>query len=138
MVPLVLATLFLEALIPMTSIARGGISDIMEPREAVVRSAGDWQTLWRDHGGPGAMAPEVDFSTEMVVGVFLGARNTGGYDVEITGVEPEAKGLVVRYTETMPGPGAMLAQVITSPFHLIRVARTDGDVRFEAIRKRGR
>lgn len=138
MVALVLTTLFVEVLMPMTSIARGGISNVMEPREAVVRSAGDWQALWRDHAGPGAAAPEVDFSTEMVVGVFLGARNTGGYDVEITGVEPEGTGLVVRCTETTPGPGAMLAQVITSPFHLVRVARTDGDVRFETIRKRGR
>ena len=134
MLSLVLATVLPTILfggMPMTTIARGGISNVMEPREVVVRSAAEWTPLWRDHAGADADAPPVDFASSMVVGVFLGARNTGGYAVEVTAVEQDATGVVVRYTETKPRPGAMLAQVITSPFHLVSVARTEGPVRFE-------
>jgi hypothetical protein len=132
MVSLVLATVFLEAFMPMpmTTIARGGVSGVMQPRQVVVRAADDWDTLWRQHAGADAPVPAVDFDREMVVGVFLGARNTGGYAVEITGVEEAAGKVVVHYTETTPGRDMMLAQVITSPFHLVKVPRSDGEVSF--------
>jgi hypothetical protein len=74
----------------------------------------------------------------MVVGVFLGSRMTGGFDVQITGAEVDGGALVVRYTETTPAPGAMLAQVITAPFHLVSVEKFDGPVRFERTEKKGR
>jgi len=134
MLSLVLATVLPTMLfggLPMTTIARGGISNVMQPREVVVRSAAEWTPLWRDHAGADADALAVDFGASMVVGVFLGARTTGGYAVQITAVEQDGAGVVVKYTESKPGPGAMLAQVITSPFHLVSVARTDGPVRFE-------
>jgi len=132
MVSLVLATVFLEAFMPMpmTTIARGGVSGVMQPRQVVIRAADDWDTLWRQHAGADAQVPAVDFDREMVVGVFLGARNTGGYAVEITGVEEAAGKVVVHYTETTPGRDTMLAQVITSPFHLVKVPRSDGEVSF--------
>ncbi len=138
MVALVLATVFLEALMPMTTIARGGVSNIMEPRQVVIRSAGDWDTLWREHAGPDAEAPAVDFGREMVVGVFLGSRNTGGYSVEITGVDRTAGTIVVHYAERTPERGMMLAQVITSPFELVKVPRADGEVKFEKVAPSGR
>ena len=131
MVALVLATVFLEALMPMTTIARGGVSNISQPRQVVIRTAGEWDTLWHEHAGPDAKAPEVDFSREMVVGVFLGTRSTGGYAVEITGVDERGGAVVVHYTATTPERGMMLAQVITSPFHLVKVPRADGEVTFE-------
>lgn len=142
MIALLLATVFPTVLagggMPMTTIAKGGISNVMEPREVVVRATVEWTTLWHDHAGADAPAPPVDFASSMVVGVFLGARNTGGYAVEITAVEQDATGVVVRYTETKPAPGATLAQVITSPFCLVSVAATEGPVRFELAEQAGR
>jgi hypothetical protein len=131
MVGFVLATVLLEVLMPMTTIAKGAVSDVTEPKEVVVRAAVDWNETWRSHAGPGREAPAVDFESSMVVGVFLGARNTGGYAVEITSVEQDGAGLAVRYAETTPEPGALLAQVVTAPFHLVSVAAVDGPVRFE-------
>jgi hypothetical protein len=121
----------------ITNVAHGGVSDIMEPREVVLRTAADLQQLWRQHGA-GQAPPSVDFTTRMVVGVFLGSRVTGGFDVQITGVEASDGALVVRYIETKPAPGAMLAQVITAPFHLVSVEKFDGPVKFEKAEKRGR
>jgi hypothetical protein len=138
MVTLVLTTLLFEALMPVATIARGGISDIMRPREAVVRSAGEWQALWHAHAGAGAVPPPVDFSRQQVVGVFLGMRSSGGFAVEITDATEEAGALLVHYVETTPGTGAMTAQVITAPFHIVSLPRTRGEVRFVRTEHSGR
>lgn len=139
MLALVLATVlpnpFFGGGMPMTTIARGAISNIRESRDVVVRSEDEWVRLWHEHAGPDATPPPVDFASSMVVGVFLGARNTGGYSVEITAVELTAADVEVKYTETKPGPGAMLAQVMTSPFHLVSVPRNDGHVSFRRTEK---
>jgi len=122
----------------MTTIDRGVVSDIDGPREVVARTADEWQALWKAHAGPARTVPPVDFAARMVVGVFAGTRNTGGYDVEITAVEVDGAGLVVRYAETSPAADALVAQVITSPFHVVSVPRTEGVVRFERSQRRGR
>ena len=113
-----------------TSIDRGQNSAIEESREVVIRSAKEWTTLWKQVG-TGRALPKVDFARSMVVGVFLGTRPTGGYTVEITGVQAEGKYLVVSYQERKPGPDELAAQVITSPYDLALVDRHEGTVRFK-------
>jgi len=131
MLAVVLATWMLQTTMPITTIAAGGVSNIMEAREVVVKTAADWETLWREHSFDNVARPPVDFAKVMVVGVFLGSRNTGGYGVTIVSVEQAQDALVVRYTEKRPDRGAMVAQVITAPFHLVSVPRFEGPVRFE-------
>jgi hypothetical protein len=131
MVEILVSALLLQAPMAMTTLARGGVSNVMDSREVVVRTAAEWQQVWRAHSGSDAGRPAVDFTKQMVVGVFVGARNTGGYSVEITGVDLVQNALVVRYTEKAPDPDAIVAQVITAPFHLVSVQKLDGPVRFE-------
>ena len=115
--------------VPFTTISQSGNSGIEESRQAVVRTAEAWKALWKEHA-PGQPMPAVDFTRSMVVGVFLGSRNTAGYSVAITGIERDGSAAVVTYRETRPGAGDMLAQVITFPHHLVRVERIAGDVTF--------
>ena len=114
---------------PLATVARGSMSSIDEPYQAVVRSQADWTALWARHGA-GTPAPAVDFKARMVVGVFLGSRPTAGYAVEIVDVRRVDDGLVVEYRETAPAPDRMVAQVITAPFHLVSFERQDGAVKF--------
>ena len=137
MLSLLLALTLWQGPMTLTNVARGGVSDIQQPSEVVLKTAAELQQLWRQHGA-GQAPPAVDFTTRMVVGVFLGSRMTGGFDVQITAAEIADGALVVRYTETTPGPGAMLAQVITAPFHLVSVEKFDGPVKFEKSGKSGR
>jgi PrcB C-terminal len=116
------------------SINRGQNSSIEEFREVVVRSAKEWTTLWKQVGTDRPL-PKVDFATSMVVGVFLGTRPTGGYTVEITGVQVEGQDLVVSYQERKPGRDELAAQVITSPYDLAIVDRHEGQVRFRSAGK---
>ncbi|MGH3369203.1 MAG: hypothetical protein ACRDPR_04320, partial [Nocardioidaceae bacterium] len=62
-------------------------------REVTIRSAAEWQALWKEHDG--GDLPAVDFAHSMVVGVFLGSRPTAGYAVEISAVLEEAGRTVV-------------------------------------------
>jgi hypothetical protein len=116
----------------VVTLARGDHSGIDEPRQLVVRTLEAWRALWREHAG-GAEAPAVDFATSMVVAVFLGTRPTSGYQVEIVRVLQEPSGLVVEYRERRPPPGAVTLQVLTTPFHIARIDRQDGPVRFRMV-----
>ena len=116
----------------MRVIDRGAQSRIDETRQVVARTAEEWNSLWRQHA-PERPAPSVDFAREMVAGVFFGSQNSGGYAIEIVGASAKGGSLVVQYRETRPGPDALAAQVITSPFHLAALPRADGDVKFERV-----
>jgi hypothetical protein len=122
--------LCLQAAISMRTLDRGTQSHIDQARTVVVRSADEWSALWRTHAADKPVAP-VDFTKEMVVGVFLGSRPTAGYSVEIVGTQEQPDGLVVRYREGSPARDMMTAQVITSPYHLVAVPKQSGEVRFE-------
>jgi len=116
----------------MRTIDKGTHSSVDDARTVTLRSADAWATLWRAHAGD-KPPPAVDFSNEMVVGVFLGSRPTAGYTVEIIGTQAEPDALVVRYRVGSPDRDMMTAQVITTPYHLVAVPRRAGEVRFEKI-----
>lgn len=116
-----------------TTLARGASSQIEEPRTAVVRTAAEWSKIWTEHGAM-EKPPEVDFARSTVIAVFAGTRPTAGHSVEITRIEKEAAGLVVTYVERAPGPDQMAAQVLTSPFHIVRTEAHEGPVRFTRTR----
>jgi hypothetical protein len=88
--------------------------------------------LWRKHGGTGE-APPVDFSREIVLGVFLGTRSTAGYGVEIIRAVGGGGVLTVQYAETSPSRDAVVAQILTAPYHLVAIPKHDGDVIFRKI-----
>jgi hypothetical protein len=115
--------------VPFTTISQSDNSGVEEARQVVVRTPEAWKALWKEHA-PGRPMPAVDFTKAMVVGVFLGSRNTAGYRVTITAIEREESNAVVTYREERPGAGDLLAQVITFPHHLVRIERIAGEVKF--------
>ena len=115
--------------VPFTTVAEGQQSGVEERREVVVRTAAEWKVLWRQHA-PDLPAPAVDFDKAMVVGVFAGVRNTGGHSLKITAIDREGANLVVSWHETRPPADAIVSQVLTFPFHLVRIERSTGAVTF--------
>lgn len=116
----------------MRLLDKGLHSNADDGRQAVARTPAEWSALWRQHA-PDRPEPPVDFAREMAVGVFLGSRPTGGFDVEIVGSAAKDGALVVQYRETRPAADAITAQIITSPYHLVALPRVTGDVRFERV-----
>ncbi|MEZ6015533.1 MAG: protease complex subunit PrcB family protein [Planctomycetota bacterium] len=105
-------------------------SRVREQRVVVARDAQAWSQLWSEHSGlqlPSSPAPEVDFTREMVVAVFLGERPTGGFEVHIDSVTSTPVALVVKASSTAPNPDAMVTQALTAPMHAVAVPQTDGE-----------
>ena len=112
-----------------TSVARGDMSAQQTAKQVTVRTAAEWKALWKDHL-PTAKMPDIDFAKNMVVGIFLGTKPSGGHEVSIVGVRMQEKDLVVEYVQKQPGRGTMAAQILTEPYHLVAVPRHTGTVRF--------
>jgi hypothetical protein len=97
-------------------IAEGSQSDAEEPFIAVIREPSAYEELRKTVKGVPARADDA-FKTSAVVAAFLGQRSTAGFGISIT-TSSDGK---LRIAETRPPNGAMLAQVITSPYKIVSV-----------------
>ncbi len=87
-----------------------------------------WEEFWSRHQAnvsPQPALPAVDFSRDMVIAVVDRTEPSGGFRLEITDIEDAAGRLVVRVSKTIPGPDCIVTAVITQPFHLVRMAKSD-------------
>jgi len=118
------------------TIAKGDQSNIDNAKQVVVRTEAEWTTLWQQHA-PGQPRPAVDFSKEMVVGVFMGSRPNAGFSTAVVSATAAPSGaLIVRYTETLPAAGSVSAQVLTFPYHLAAIPKSAvTEVKFEKVAK---
>jgi protease stability complex PrcB-like protein len=115
--------------VPFQTVLRGQRSAIGEPLQIVVRTQAEWDGLWHRHysgANNPPPSPRIDFDRDLVIGIFLGQKPTGGYDVEITRVERSDSSLYVYYGEKSPPPNAMVTQALTQPFDIVRVVK-DGN-----------
>jgi hypothetical protein len=113
------------------TIEKGDQSNIDDAKRVLVRTDAEWTTLWREHH-PDKPRPAVDFSKEMVVGVFMGSRPNAGFSTAIVSATAANRALIVRYSEQVPAPGSISAQVLTFPFHLVAIPKAAvTDVKFE-------
>ena len=139
-VVLVAAALVQTPVVPpggvFTTIEQGTTTYVDMPRQVVVRTSDAWASLWKSHS-PTQPVPRVDFSTTMVAAVFMGARPTAGFSTEILRVRPEGPGggVVVEYKESEPRRGAISAQVVTAPYHIVAIPKRDGEVTFQKTEK---
>ena len=129
-----LNAMILEA--PSTrTIEKGDQSHIDEAKQVVVRTDAEWTALWQRHA-PDRPRPAVDFSKEMVVGLFMGSRPNAGFSTAVISATAGNGVLIVRYSETFPAPGRVAAQVLTFPFHLVAIPKAAvTDVKFEKVLK---
>src|SRR5262245_13138666 len=115
-----------ETPLSIVTVEKGQRSGIREALQKVIRNRDEWNAFWKRHSSINTNplpALIVDFDREMVVGIFLGEKNTGGYEVEIVWAERRDSALYFYYREENPPPGAMVTQALTQPFHLVKIAK---------------
>lgn len=117
---------------PVQTIVRDMMSQVDAPAQAVARTPAEWTALWRRHSGDTA-APNVDFGTRAVVAVFLGARPTPGFSVEITAARQQGGVVIVEWREHRPSRDTIMAQVLTSPAHFASIPKFAGDITFQKV-----
>jgi hypothetical protein len=115
------------------TLEKGDQSSIEEARQVLVRTDAELRQLWQQHS-PERPMPKVDFSREMVIGVFMGSRPNAGFSTAIVSATAANGALIVRYSESKPAPGIISAQILTFPYHLVAISKADvKDVKFEKI-----
>lgn len=129
----------------LTTIARGDASRVSEPRRVLARTDDEWRTLWATHAGPEGQAPAVDMRSVNVAAAFAGEKPTAGYGVEISAGDQQAaayaehaeqppRGVTLVVEEQQAPAGGILAQVMSSPFHIVSVPKAMGDVTWAEVR----
>ncbi|HEY3379544.1 MAG TPA: protease complex subunit PrcB family protein, partial [Armatimonadota bacterium] len=84
----------------------------------VVQRADVWASLW-----DGQRVPDVDFSQQTVLVALMGQQQTAGYAIRISDVRATGQQVVAYVMETRPAPGAVTAQMITNPYHMVVVPK---------------
>jgi hypothetical protein len=134
------ATRYAPGEMELRTLDKGNFSGIETTRRVVARDAGEWARIWSEHQAgrqPAEPLPPVNFQEEMVIAVTMGVQPTGGYAIEVSGVELRVDALRVTVERTVPPAGAMLIQALTAPYHFAAVPRTDLPVRFAETTTRG-
>jgi hypothetical protein len=80
-----------------------------------------WAEIWQLANGniePMPALPEIDFEKQMVLAVFMGTKNSGGYRTEIASITKMKDTLDVKVINYQR-EGGMMLPVLTSPFQLV-------------------
>jgi len=106
------------------TITRGYRSGVRAPLQIVAHTEPEWNALWRQHSSIEATPPPlpvIDFEKHNIIGLFLGDKPTGGYEVEIIRAEQSNNDLVIYHREKYPTGRGVVIQSLTQPFHIVRV-----------------
>ncbi|WP_150049620.1 hypothetical protein [Methylomonas rhizoryzae] len=115
-------------------------SGISSAQSVTINDALQWQEFWSTHFDDSVdplyslpfPAPEVDFSSQMVIGVFLGTKSCYAVDIENVDLIAERK-IVVSYRENAPAQASLCKDSHYAPGHLIVVERSDLPVEFNKL-----
>ncbi|MDC3343961.1 protease complex subunit PrcB family protein [Pseudomonadales bacterium] len=110
-----------------------GWNSITERANLVIKSREEWEEIWNGVSGvylPQPETPEVDFDKNMIIAVFMGAKPNSCYSSLIAGIFKEEERIVVQVLEGHPGPSCICFSVITSPYHIVAVKKSETPVEF--------
>ncbi len=117
----------------ITKLAGGNYCGIDQSKDLVIKSNDEWKDLWkRVHQRmiPQPVLPEIDFTRETVLAVFLGSRSTGGYSIEISHLKEDNQYITAVVKTRSPEPGGMVTTALSQPYHIVKVYFADKDIRF--------
>jgi len=99
---------------------------VVKDREGLVKVYGQVNKTRK----PGFPIPDIDFSKETIVAVFMGEKSTGGFGVSVEEVKEENRKLMVAIKERKPNPKDMVTTVITQPFCIVKINSANKELVF--------
>ena len=106
---------------------------LQEAREVVIYDEETLQEEWafiHASTSPTPQVPSVDFSEQIILGVYQGVQETGGFSIVILDVLEYANRIEVIVQETSPGPDDIVTQALTNPYYFVSVDSSDKEVVF--------
>ncbi|MBQ5948439.1 hypothetical protein [Massilia sp. ST3] len=118
------------------SVAKEAFSGVGAAREVVIKDQAAWSALWAEHTRnrtPAPPLPEVDFASQMLVGVFSGDRGNGCIETSVLRTVARGGKLVVEYEERDITAVAICMAVVSQPMQVVAVDRIDEKVEFVKV-----
>lgn len=109
--------------------------EAIQAQERVFNDAESWRDFWSSYGD--VKVPEVDFASSRVAAVFLGARPSPGYGVEISKIiyHPGKRLTVIHVVELLPDPQMSYLALLVYPADIVVFPAKPGQVRFARKRR---
>lgn len=111
----------------------GNDTEVKHSGQIVIRNERQWISFWSEHH-PHEVSPDVDFTRDMVIGVFLGERPADAFAVEMVNIREESGTLWVDYVERNPPPGTFAVGVSVYPYQIKVIPKTNAKVKFKPVR----
>jgi hypothetical protein len=125
-----------SSFIKFNIIEHGQTSGLTFQRYFLIQSQNEFQDLWTIHSQPtGKAMPKIDFENDMVLAVFHGQTQTGGYDIYIHDIEETETELIVTVYFVEPAANSMRTMMIAQPHMLVTLPKNAKPVRFVNVRK---
>jgi len=83
------------------------------------------------HSHGGYDQPQI--KVEMIIGLYMGEKNTGGFSIGIENIEETKKELIITVKETSPDANSMVVTAICQPFCIVKMPATKKDVVFKKV-----
>ncbi len=112
------------------TISKETSSQITQRTQNVIKTQGAWVNFWTRLSITDGPIPQVDFNEKMIIAVTQGQKSTGSYEIEITKIIERENYIEVFATETSPGINCAADTVITSPYHIVEIEKSDKTIRF--------
>ena len=93
-----------------------------------------WAELFKNYSRQ-APIPIVDFTKNSVIVVTMGEQNSGGHSIKISSVSETDKAIIVNIEESKPGSTCITTSVMTYPFQLIEIPKSDKKFIFNRTKK---
>lgn len=108
-------------------VSRSDHSNVTNQRLEILRSQADLEEIAGED-----VAHGIDWERHMAVGVFLGTRNSGGYNVDIERIaQHDNNTATVHAREHIPGDNCVTPMVITEPMAIAVVESSDAQFELE-------
>jgi hypothetical protein len=111
---------------------RGNDTAIRHSGQVVIRNDHQWIQFWAEHR-PDEAAPDVDFTRDMVIGVFSGDRPADQFSIEILKTMTTPNALIVYYREIPPPTGTLAIGVSVYPYDVKVIPRSMLPVKFTLL-----
>jgi hypothetical protein len=111
-------------------------SRIADKRFVTVRDVAAWTALWNEHAGGQVAVPSIDFSAEMVAGVFMGRESAtcGSTTIESVRRRSDPARIEVGYRVVDPGPNVMCIAAAINQHALVTLPASSLPVEFVKLR----
>jgi hypothetical protein len=125
-----------KSAVNFTLIANGSNSGYVKKERIIIKNRADFQKMWENlyiNFSEKPQLPDVNFSNQMILGVFFGEYTSGGGSIAVKSVDMYDDAVIVNIEEVTPGPNCVTTDVMTQPYQIVRIPKVISPLKFVTI-----